>query len=81
MRHCCSGNDSIVGGPARNAALRQAQDEFPVGTSIEAQVRLAEAQPEKITNHLTGAAMWWWKPRQHGIGFKGTVVDQASTAI
>ena len=64
MCHRCGGNESVVGGPAGYATLWQVEDEFPVGTSIKAQVMFAKAQSEKFTNHLTGTAMWWRKPRQ-----------------
>lgn len=81
MRHRCRSNDSIVDCSTRYATFGQAENELSVGASIKTKVWLTETQPEKFTNHPTGAAVWRWKPRQNGIGFKGTVVDQSSAII
>ncbi len=81
MGHRCGSNDSIVDRSARYATFGQAENELSVGASIKANVRLAETQPKKFTNHLTGASVRWWKARQDGISFKGTVVDQSSAII
>ena len=48
MRHGCCTDEGIVGSAARYATLRQLEYKFPVSARVQAQVRVVEAQTEKI---------------------------------
>jgi hypothetical protein len=60
MRSCGCSDESIVGASTCHGVLGQIQNKLLVGSTLQTEERLDEAQAEKIAYHRTRTTMRRW---------------------